>query len=99
VRLDETVLEAMQIAALLLVAVAGTGVVLTRDPASQTVTVSAYGLLLALLFFLYQAPDVALSQLVIGAVAFPLMVLLSLAKVRRDEHLRRGPSGEAEERG
>jgi uncharacterized MnhB-related membrane protein len=36
------------------------------------------------MFFIFQAPDVALSQIVIGAVALPLMVLLALAKVRRN---------------
>jgi len=50
--------------------------------------VSFYGLVLALLFFLHQAPDVALSQIVVGAVALPLMILLALAKVRRTEQAR-----------
>jgi energy-converting hydrogenase B subunit D len=35
------------------------------------------------LFFLHQAPDVALSQIVVGDVALPLMILLALAKIRR----------------
>ncbi len=74
---------AMQIAVLLMVACAGTAVVLTRDPLNQIMGVSFFGLLLAVMFFLFQAPDVALSQIVIGAVALPLMVLLALAKLRR----------------
>ncbi len=74
----------MQIAALLFVAVAATAVVLTRAPTPQVVSLSFYGLLLALLFFLYQAPDVALSQITVGAVALPLMVTLTLAKVRKN---------------
>ncbi|MFB3917114.1 MAG: Na(+)/H(+) antiporter subunit B [Terriglobales bacterium] len=73
----------MQVTILVFVAIAGTGVVLTRDPASQSIAVSFYGLLLALLFFIYQAPDVALSQIVTGAVALPLMIMLALAKIRR----------------
>ena len=73
----------LQLTILLFVAVAGTGVVLTRDPVRQTITVSLYGLLLSILFFIFQAPDVALSQIVTGAVALPLMILLALAKVRR----------------
>jgi uncharacterized MnhB-related membrane protein len=68
---------------LLLVAAGGLAVVLTRDPLAQAVVVSFYGLLLALMFFVFQAPDVALSQIVIGAVALPLMMLLALAKIRR----------------
>jgi uncharacterized MnhB-related membrane protein len=43
---------------------------------------SMYGLVLGVLFFAFKAPDVALSQTVVGAVALPLMVLLALAKVR-----------------
>jgi uncharacterized MnhB-related membrane protein len=80
----------MQATILIFVAIAGTGVVLTRDPASQGVVVSFYGLLLAVMFFLYQAPDVSLSQIVVGAVALPLMILLALAKIRSAvEHTRK----------
>jgi energy-converting hydrogenase B subunit D len=74
----------IQVGILALVGAAGTGVVLTRDPTSQIIGVSFFGLVLALMFLIFQAPDVALSQIVIGAVALPLMVLLALAKVRRD---------------
>ena len=60
---------------------------ITCDPGSyyplrQTVALSFYGLLLALLFFAFQAPDVALSAIVVGSVALPLMILLALGKVR-----------------
>jgi uncharacterized MnhB-related membrane protein len=82
-------MHALQIAVLILVAIAAPLVVRTREPREQAMAVSAYGLVLALMFFLYQAPDVALSQLVIGAVALPLMILLSLAKIQRDEEERR----------
>lgn len=77
-------MTALRVALLAWVALAAPAVVRTRDPAAQAVGVSAYGLLLAALFFAYQAPDVALSQLVVGAVALPLMVLLALAKIRKD---------------
>jgi uncharacterized MnhB-related membrane protein len=53
-----------------------------RDPLRQAMVASFFGILLAILFFVLQAPDVALSEIVVGAVALPLMVLLSLAKVR-----------------
>jgi len=68
---------------LLLVAAAGTAVVLTRDPLDQAIVASFFGLLLGLAFLVLQAPDVALSQIAVGAVALPLMILLALAKVRR----------------
>ena len=44
---------------------------------------SVYGLVLALMFLVFQAPDVALSQIAVGAVVLPLMILLALAKIRR----------------
>ena len=73
---------------LILVAVCGTCVVLARDPLRQALMASLYGLVLGILFFVFQAPDVALSQTVVGAVALPLMILLALAKVRFDEEER-----------
>jgi uncharacterized MnhB-related membrane protein len=78
-------MTAVQDLALILVAVVGTLVVLSRQPARQAVMVSLYGLVLSVLFFAVAAPDVALSSLVVGAVALPLMILLTLAKVRRSE--------------
>ena len=72
----------LQVVILLLVAAGGLAVVLTRDPLPQAIVASFYGLLLSILFFVFQAPDVALSQLVVGSVATPLLVLLVLAKVR-----------------
>lgn len=68
--------------ALVWVAAAGTAVVLTRDPLNQAFVAGFFGLSLASLYMLLQAGDVALSQLVVGAVALPLIVLLSLAKAR-----------------
>lgn len=69
--------------ALALVATAGTLVVLTRDPARQAVVLSAYGLTLTVLFVVLQAPDVALSQVAVGTAVVPLMVMLTVRKVRR----------------
>ena len=87
----------LQIGILALVALAGTGVVLTREPFPQTIGLSLFGLILAVMFFIFQAPDVALSQMVVGAVALPLMVLLALAKIRRDALRRDEPASEDEE--
>lgn len=75
-------IDVLQGVALVLVALGATAVVLTRDPLSQAIVTSFYGLLLGITFLLFQAPDVALSQIVVGAVALPLMILLALAKVR-----------------
>ena len=67
---------------LLLVAAVGTAVVFTREPRRQAIVASFYGLLLAVLFFVLQAPDVALSELAVGLVAVPLMILLALSKTQ-----------------
>lgn len=77
---------------LLLVAGLAPAVVLSRDPKSQVVTLSFYGLICALMFFIFQAPDVALSQITIGAVMLPLMIMLALTKMRR-QNLRREREG------
>jgi uncharacterized MnhB-related membrane protein len=75
----------LQVVAFALVSVAGTAVVLTRDPVRQAIVVSLYGLLLAVLFVVLQAPDVALSIIGVGVVALPLMILLAVAKTRGDQ--------------
>ena len=76
-------MDALQTLVLIFVLISGTAVALTRKPVEQAVGLSFYGLLLALMFLVFQAPDVALSQIAVGAVALPLMILLALAKIRR----------------
>lgn len=73
---------AVQAAALLLVALGAWATVMAREPVRQAVVASLYGLALGILFFAFQAPDVALSNIVIGAVALPTMILLAIAKTR-----------------
>ena len=68
--------------ALTLVALSGTTVVFTRPPERQSVTLSVFGLMLTLLFFVLSAPDVALSQLAVGTAVVPLMVLLTIRSIR-----------------
>ena len=72
----------LEAAVFLLVAAGGTAVVLTRNPLNQAIVASFYGLILGIMFPVFQAPDVALSQITVGAVALPLMIVLALAKVR-----------------
>ncbi len=67
---------------LTLVAAGGTAVVMTNAPERQAVTLSVFGVLLSLLFFSLQAPDVALSQLAVGTAFLPLMVMLAIRKIR-----------------
>jgi uncharacterized MnhB-related membrane protein len=65
-----------------LVLAGGVAVVFSDDPQRQAVTLSVYGLLMTLLFFLLAAPDVALSQVAVGTVLVPLMVMLAIRKIR-----------------
>jgi uncharacterized MnhB-related membrane protein len=67
---------------LLLIGFAGFVVVRTRDVTSQIIALGFYGLLTALMFFYYQAPDVALSQITVGTVALPLMVMLAVSRMK-----------------
>ena len=76
-------MDALQTLVLIFVLISGTAVALTRKPVEQAVGLSFYGLILALMFLVFQAPDVALSQIAVGAVVLPLMILLALAKIRR----------------
>ena len=68
---------------LVLTALAGTAVVMTDEPERQAVTLSVFGLVLTVLFVVLQAPDVALSQLGVGAAIVPLLVMLTVRKLRR----------------
>jgi energy-converting hydrogenase B subunit D len=80
-------------AAMLLTAFMATGVVLTRDPARQAIVLSAYGLVLGILFLVLQAPDVAMSQAAVGMVVVPLIVILAIHAFRR-HHIREADDGD-----
>ncbi|MEZ0362202.1 Na(+)/H(+) antiporter subunit B [Mycobacterium sp. pUA109] len=78
-------MTALLLTAVTLVGVTGTVVALTARPDRQAIALSVFGLALTVLFVLLQAPDVALSQLVIGGAVVPLMVMLTIRAVRRHE--------------
>lgn len=79
----------LQIAALAAVAIGGGAVVVATDPLRQTLVLSVYGMALTMLFFVFQDPDVALSEIVVSTVGLPVMILLALRKVREHERDRR----------
>ena len=76
-------MDVLQVTILVLVAAGATAVVLIREPVRQVIMLSVYGVLLAVLFLAFQAPDVSLSELTVGAIALPMLLLLALAKVSR----------------
>jgi len=78
-------------ALLVVVAVSASAVVLRRDPLRQTLVAGVYGLVLGLLFFAFQAPDVALSEIVVASVAVPVLILMTLAKL---DQIDRGEKGD-----
>ncbi|MDQ6835349.1 MAG: DUF4040 domain-containing protein [Actinomycetota bacterium] len=81
-------MTALQATALIVVAVAGTAVVITPEALRQAMVLGIYGLTLTLLFFTFQAPDVALSEIVVSAVGMPLIILAALRKIRSQERER-----------
>jgi uncharacterized MnhB-related membrane protein len=61
-----------------LVALGALAVVLTRDLVRLVLVSSAYTLLLVVFFLILQAPDVALSMLVVGTVGYPLVLFVAI---------------------
>jgi energy-converting hydrogenase B subunit D len=78
-------MDALQVTVLVLVAAGATAVVLIRRQVHQVIVLSIYGVLLAVLFLVFQAPDVTLSELTVGSVVLPVILLLTLAKIRKPE--------------
>jgi uncharacterized MnhB-related membrane protein len=75
----------LQIAALAAVAIGGGAVVAAPDPLRQTMVLGVFGIALTMMFFVFQAPDVALSEIVVSTVGLPVMILLALRKIREQE--------------
>ena len=53
----------------------------------QALVLGVYGVALTFLFFTFQAPDVALSEIVVTSIGLPLIILAALRKIR--QHARR----------
>lgn len=71
----------LQVLVFVLAPLLATGVALTRDPLRQIVVSGVYGLLLAVMFLVLQAPDVTLSMLVVSGIAYPIVVLAAIARI------------------
>jgi energy-converting hydrogenase B subunit D len=81
-------MNTLQVTVLVLVAAGATVVVRTRTRVRQVLALSVYGMLLAILFLVFQAPDVTLSELTVGAIALPIILLLAIAKVSKPDRKR-----------
>jgi energy-converting hydrogenase B subunit D len=75
----------VQAIATIVVAVSGGMVALAHDPLRQTLLLGIYGLSLSILFFSLQAPDVALSEIVVSTVGLPVIILAALRRIRAQE--------------
>jgi energy-converting hydrogenase B subunit D len=84
----------LQIAALAAVALGGGAVVAAPDPLRQTMVLGVFGITLTMMFFVFQAPDVALSEIVVSTVGLPVMILLALRKIGEQERAAREDEGE-----
>jgi uncharacterized MnhB-related membrane protein len=72
----------LQSVAMAVVGLFALSVVLTRDLVRLTMLASLYALGLVVLFLIFQAPDVALSELVVGTVGFPLVIVVAIVMQR-----------------
>lgn len=73
---------ALQAVSFAVVALGAPLVVLTRDPLRQALVNGVYGVSLVCLFVVLEAPDPALSMLVVSGIAYPLVILAAIARVR-----------------
>lgn len=72
----------LEIVAYAFVVIVGTALVFTRRPIDQLFVYTGFGISLTLLFFVLHAPDVALSELTVGTLILPIVVLVALMKTR-----------------
>jgi energy-converting hydrogenase B subunit D len=63
---------------IVLVGAAALTAVLVRDLVRLAMVASLYTLLLVVFFMLLHAPDVALSELVVGTIAYPVVLLAAI---------------------
>jgi energy-converting hydrogenase B subunit D len=73
----------LQSVAFALVVLGASAIAFTRDLSRLVVVNGFYGLVLVLLFVIYGAPDVALSMLVVSTVAYPLVLLIAVSRIRK----------------
>ena len=72
----------LQVVVIVLTALGATLVVVVRDLVRQAVLLSFYGLGLTALFVVFQAPDVALSELVVGAIGYPVVLVAAITRIK-----------------
>jgi energy-converting hydrogenase B subunit D len=71
-------------------------VVFLRNLSGAVMALSAMGTVLAFLFVVLAAPDVAQAEVVVGTIALPALYLIAIGKIRADVR-DRGVLGEQDE--
>ena len=62
----------------------GVLVVVLRNASGAVMALSALGTVLSVLFVALAAPDVAQAEVVVGAIALPVLYLVAIGKIRTD---------------
>ncbi|MGH2850031.1 MAG: Na(+)/H(+) antiporter subunit B, partial [Solirubrobacteraceae bacterium] len=74
----------------------GVLVIVLRNVSGSVMALSAMGTVLSVLFVVLAAPDVAHAEVIVGAIALPVLYLIAIGKARTDVP-DRGELGEYEE--
>jgi uncharacterized MnhB-related membrane protein len=69
---------------LALILASGALVVLLRNLSGSVMALSAMGTVLGVVFVVLDAPDVAHAEVVVGAIALPVLYLIAIGKLRTD---------------
>jgi uncharacterized MnhB-related membrane protein len=67
-----------------LILASGALVVLLRNLSGSVMALSAMGTVLGVVFVVLDAPDVAHAEVVVGAIALPVLYLIAIGKLRAD---------------
>ena len=89
---------ALDFACLLLVLICAVLVIVSPSLPTAVMALSAMSTILGVLFTVLAAPDVALAEVVVGAIATPVLYLMAIGKTRTDV-VDRGDIGEQNDDG
>lgn len=73
----------MRILLLVLLLIAALSVISARDNLKAVIIFSVFSMICAFLYYLYQAPDVAIAELAIGAAIIPLIYVIAISRHRK----------------
>jgi energy-converting hydrogenase B subunit D len=71
-------MNVLYVFSIVLAGAAALAVVLTTDLLRMAMLANFYTLTLVIFFLLLQAPDVALSELVVGTIAYPVVLVVAI---------------------